>query len=634
MPPNLCYGGFMFDQVPKPNVTHPDPVLLYERVKFLCSNSVYMAERTPTLALTHGSATRLKQKIKKMSLSIEQVLAMTPSELQKHFKDDLKQGVPQSSLYLQPDLEAMYSVYLKSRNHSNFSSSATKLELNVKVIYEDYYDTEENRNKAQTEEKRLYSLNHFRRLWADYCKTKVTPTFRKPTYPGHQSEFDFCGVTLPCTDGTKAQFAVLVLNHSRMCYVEAIKDQSTASSIQAIVNGFKYFGGVTDNLSIDNFKAAVKKAGTYGGELTDSFKMLQQFLGTFIMTMKVRRGNLKGVAESHVKIVTHTLLARMKQLISDGQPFASLNEMNDWLLKNLYRINQHKVAGLKITREELFAEERKALRPLSNWKFNISELSTFTLSNTARVLLNSHQYCLPYELIGHKLQMEQNPEQIVFYEGGRYICAYKRQDGISGISAQKGYVPNNQMFAEVLLAIPDAMWLEWAGAIGPNTQERIRKLISGKRNIDRARRALKILQLCHNYCAWYKPFDEFLGTKRNEESVSKISTAWKSVEKPDTNEKDAVYNFDYLYRLIEKHLEGSDEPLHWSIQQSSQGRPKGRVFMHYQSESNASDKIAGTNIEQIASQSIKQISPQHIEHAGISATSGKENVKAHSSAKE
>lgn len=80
-----------------------------------------------------------------------------------------------------------------------------------------------------------------------------------------------------------------------MCYVEAIPDQSTASSIQAIVNGFKFFGGVTDNLSIDNFKAAVKKAGVYGGELTESFKMLQQFLGTYILTMKVRRGNLKAV---------------------------------------------------------------------------------------------------------------------------------------------------------------------------------------------------------------------------------------------------------------------------------------------------------------------------------------------------
>lgn len=599
----------MFDQLPKLKNPHSDPVLLYERVKFLCSNSVYVAERTPSLGLTHGSATRLMQKIRKMSLSKEQVLSLTPTELQKRFKDELAQEheVTQNALYLQPDLETMYSAYLKSRKHSGFSTSAVKLELTLKLIYEDQYDTQENRDKAQQEGKRLYSLTHFRRLWANYCKSKLTPTFRKPTYPGHQSEFDFCGVTLPCTDGTKAQFAVLVLNHSRMCYVEAIKDQSTASSIQAIVNGFKFFGGVTDNLSIDNFKAAVKKAGVYGGELTEPFKMLQQFLGTFIMTMQVRRGNLKGVAEAHVKIVTHTLLARMKQRISEGQPFASVKEMNDWLLKNLYRINQHKVTGLSLTREELYTEERKALRPLNNWDFKISELSGFTLSKTARVILNSHQYCLPPELIGHKLQMEQKAEQVVFYEGGRYICAYKRQDGVSGISTKKDYVPNHQMFAEVLLATPNAMLLEWAGAIGPNTLERVKELLGTKHNIDRSRRALKLLRLCNDYTAWYKCFDEFLESKRNEESVSKISTDWKSVTKPDTNIKDPVYNFDYLFNLMKKHLEGSEEPLHWNKPDLKQTRPKGRVFMHYQSAIKDPDRIATHNTEQICSKDIDQI---------------------------
>ena len=76
--------------------------------------------------------------------------------------------------------------------------------------------------------------------------------------------------------------------------------------------------------------------------------------------------------------------------------------------------------------------------------------------------------------------MEQKAEQVVFYEGGRYICAYKRQDGVSGISTKKDYVPNHQMFAEVLLATPNAMLLEWAGAIGPNTLERVKELLGTK----------------------------------------------------------------------------------------------------------------------------------------------------------
>lgn len=608
----------MFDKPPKQDVQKSDPVLMYERIKFLCNNSVYKAERTPSLMLTHGAAQRLRTKIKQLDLTINKVLEMTPTQMQAFFKEHGNKGrISQQSQYLQPNFELMYSVHMKSKTHNSYSTSATKLELNLQVIYEDYYDTAENRSKAHQEGKRIYSLTHFRKLWAEYNRTKVTPTFRKPTYPGHQSEFDFCGVTLPCTDGTKAQFAVLVLNHSRMCYVEAIPDQSTASSIQAIVNGFKFFGGVTDNLSIDNFKAAVKKAGVYGGELTESFKMLQQFLGTYILTMKVRRGNLKGSVERHVFIVTHTLLSRMNKRIADGQPFASIKEMNDWLQKNLYRINQHKVSGLQITREDLFELERKELRPVNDWNFCISQISTLTLPATARVIFNSHQYCLPMEFIGHLLQMEAKPEQLSFFEGGRLICSYKRLDGIQGVSTKDGYIPNEHLFAEILLAVPKSMLFEWAQAIGPHTLERVKGLLNSKPNIDRLRRTIKLLELCNGYPAWYKTFDEFLGEQKAEGSVSKIARKWKDLKKPDPNVKDGTYQFDLLFSNVKSHLEGNEQPLCWIKHSPKQTRPKGKAFMHYQQKSKeadqssqeGSDKIEANAAEQIDVKSVERIAP-------------------------
>lgn len=620
----------MFDKPPKKEDQKPDPVLMYERVKFLCTNSVYKAERTPSLMLKHGAAQRLKLKIKQLELTIDKVLEMNPTQMQAFFKEHGNKGrISQMAQYLQPDFELMYSVHMKSKSHNSYSTSATKLELNLQVIYEDYYDTEENRRKAQQEGKRLYSLTHFRKLWAEYNQTKVTPTFRKPTYPGHQSEFDFCGVTLPCTDGTKAQFAVLVLNHSRMCYVEAIPDQSIASSIQAIINGFKFFGGVTDNLSIDNFKAAVKKAGTYGGELTDSFKMLQQFLGTYILTMQVRRGNLKGCVERHVFIVTHTLLSRMHQRITEGQPFASLKEMNDWLLKNLYRINKHRVTGLKITREELFEIERKELRPVNDWNFCISQVSTLTLPTTSRVVFNSHPYCLPQEFIGHQLQMEVKPEKVSFYEGGRLICSYKRLDGVKEVSTKDGYLPSDHLFAEVLLATPNTMFYEWAQAIGSHTLERVKILLSSKPNIDRLRRTVKLLELCNGYPAWYKPFDEFLGGLKSEGSVSKIARKWKDVKKPDTNVKDGTYQFDLLFSYVKSHLEGNEQPLRWIKHESTQTRPKGKAFMHYQPKSKeddkntqkGSDKIDANTSDQIAGVSTDQIDAQGVDQIASVATS-------------
>lgn len=166
----------MFDKPPKQDVQKSDPVLMYERIKFLCNNSVYKAERTPSLMLTHGAAQRLRTKIKQLDLTINKVLEMTPTQMQAFFKEHGNKGrISQQSQYLQPNFELMYSVHMKSKTHNSYSTSATKLELNLQVIYEDYYDTAENRSKAHQEGKRIYSLTHFRKLWAEYNRTKVTP---------------------------------------------------------------------------------------------------------------------------------------------------------------------------------------------------------------------------------------------------------------------------------------------------------------------------------------------------------------------------------------------------------------------------------------------------------------------------
>jgi hypothetical protein len=228
-----------------------------------------------------------------------------------------------------------------------------------------------------------------------------SPVFRKPAAPGLQSEFDFCGATLRCGDGTKARFAVLVPNHSRMCRPEAIPDLSSSSAMTA-AGGSSCFGGVAELVSIDNFKAAVRKAGKYGGELTDAFHMLEAYLDSSFASMQVRRGDLKGAAEAHVRIVTHTLIARMRQEQREGRQFASLGEMNAWLRKNLHRINLHRIHGLKSTRQELFEEERYSLKPMPSEEFSLEDLYSLAVPKTARITVGGHQYALPPELSGRR----------------------------------------------------------------------------------------------------------------------------------------------------------------------------------------------------------------------------------------
>ena len=583
----------------KTPVCRAGSALFYERVKYLCSHTAAEAEREPTLLLTHGSASRLRQKIRSLGLDLRKVLECTPGSLaEKYFPAGGAQGGKTGTRggvsWLAPDFALMSREYMRSCEHGG-GSTDKKLELRRKVIYEDVYCSEENRRICEKEHRTFYSLSSFNRLWRQYEKSCIAPTFRRKENPGAVCEFDFTGVTMRCADGTKAQFAVMVLAHSRKIYVEAIPSQSAADSAMAIVHGFKSFGGVTETLRIDNFKAAVTFAGRWGGEFTAAYRMLSQFLGFTLSSMPVRSGWLKGHAEAAVKIVTHTLIARMKKLERDRGAFPDIPHMNDWLLRNLDLVNGHPVRGLQASRNEIFErDERQALMPVANWDFHVCDIKTLRVPPTARIELNGHSYCLPARLIGRTVQLEIRPGIVVFYEEGRPLCTYKRLDGTAGVSTKKGWTPPHHLFAEVLRAVPCVMYLEWAGAVGPETLSRVRRILSGSVNIDKLRRAVKLLSLPHERPECYKVFESFLRSQPRSAGVSRLALLWKSWPgKPDGGPADPVYRFGRLFELGEAKLYGEDVKMSWDHPPAQPARPrkKGTVFLNWRGP--GEDRAAG-----------------------------------------
>ncbi len=572
----------------KSNRVIPSPSLLYRRVKFLCTNTSTAGERNIELQLSHGAAVRLKKKITKLNLTIDEVLKLTPSELvEKYFFDtriNSKKfkilGIRGNIRYLVPDFAVMTRELMRSRAHSGGSTNR-KLELQRRIIYEDIYCSEENTQKCKIECLTLYSLSNFNRLWRLYEHSNIVPSFRRKEEPGAISEFDFTGVTMTCKDGTKVQFAVLVLAYSRLIYVEAIPSQNAADSANAILNGFRFFGGVTETLRIDNFKAAVTYSGRYGGEFTATYRMLSDFLGFTLSSMPVRSGWLKGHAEAAVKIITHTLIARMKKRERDGEPFSNIN---------------HIVRGLNSTRRIIFEEDEKdKLLPVSNWDFRASSIETRTVPPTARFEVKGHEYCLPANLIGNKVQLELKPQLVIFYEDGRPICTYKRLDNVTGTSTCKGYNPPQQLFIEVLKAIPLSLFYEWAQAIGPETLKKVKWLLRGTINIDKLRRALKLLSLPHEIPDCYKYFESFLKKQPSNMGVSKLQSLWRVwPEKSNSARLDPVYQFNYLFEKVEARLYGEEVNLCWDTTSTSplNSEEHGMVFLNYHKDDEPASNIA------------------------------------------
>jgi len=107
----------------------------------------------------------------------------------------------------------------------------------------------------------------------------------------------------------KLNFFVMVLAHSRMMYVEFSLAQSMEHFLSCHQHAFEFFGGVPENIMIDNLKTGVIRRIT-GQDIVFNPKYLDfaQHYGFTIKACGVRKGNEKGRVENGVGYVKKNFL--------------------------------------------------------------------------------------------------------------------------------------------------------------------------------------------------------------------------------------------------------------------------------------------------------------------------------------
>ena len=112
-------------------------------------------------------------------------------------------------------------------------------------------------------------------------KEVLGPTLRPITIansfePGRLAMIDYSGDGLPITTETgkvsKAQIFVGVLGCSGLIYCQATPGQTREDWLTATAAMFHYFGGLTEELWLDNSTSLVKKADAYSPVLSEEFK--------------------------------------------------------------------------------------------------------------------------------------------------------------------------------------------------------------------------------------------------------------------------------------------------------------------------------------------------------------------------
>ncbi|WP_330613218.1 IS21 family transposase [Alkaliphilus hydrothermalis] len=320
----------------------------------------------------------------------------------------------------------------------------------------------------------MYS--QFCRYYRKYASTqKATMHIRRK--PGEQMEVDWAGQTAQIIDrntgeAIQASIFVAVLSCSQYAYVEAFTSQNQESWIQAHVNTYKFFGGVTRILIPDNLKTGVDKVSWYTPTINKTYHEMAEHYSTAVIPARVRKPKDEPNVEGVVGIISTWIIAALR-----NQQFFSLRELNEAIQDKLYEFNSKPFQKKTGSRLSLFLEEEKsALMPLPATPYELAFWKTATVQFNYHISVEKMHYSVPYEYIKHKVDVRMTRNVVeVFFNSHRIASHVRRYGKVGQYSTVVEHMPE---YHRSYTTWNSERFISWANGIGPNTAIAVKAILS------------------------------------------------------------------------------------------------------------------------------------------------------------
>jgi transposase len=238
--------------------------------------------------------------------------------------------------------------------------------------------------------------------------------------PGQAAQIDWgsAGVIQVGNTRCRLSFFVMVLCHSRRLYVEFTLRESQEHFLSAHRNAFHFFGGVPNELVVDNCKVAVLEHRRGLPPLFNSrYLDFARHHGCQIRACNPFSPHEKGRVERAVGYVKRNFLA--------GRELGSLDAINAaarlWM-DTVANVRRH--GETNRTPDEVFPEER--LRPVNPNGFDAATLHDVGAGRCFRVRFDSNTYSVPAQYARQALVLKAYPERILILQGDRIVAEHPR----------------------------------------------------------------------------------------------------------------------------------------------------------------------------------------------------------------
>ncbi|MHC4711184.1 MAG: IS21 family transposase [Planctomycetota bacterium] len=284
------------------------------------------------------------------------------------------------------------------------------------------------------------------RRYVRLAKTRLGINAPKACVPGdpeagYEAEVDW-GTAKAIIAGEEARvkFFCMRSKYSGKHFVRVYPCERQQAFFDGHLHAFAFFGGVFPVLIYDNLTSAVRKVlrgrNRIEQEAFSKFKAYHSFAARFC---NPDGANEKGGVEGLVGFARRNYLVPIPQA-------ASLEELNDRVLRECMVYGKHQIDGREKKVGELYEEEKEHLLSLPEVVFGNVQVSGGSADKYATVRVDKNRYSIPSQYVGFPVKVLLYVDRVELFAGGK-----KRHALLRAFCRGQGETKGIKDFVSVLL---------------------------------------------------------------------------------------------------------------------------------------------------------------------------------------
>jgi transposase len=237
--------------------------------------------------------------------------------------------------------------------------------------------------------------------------------------PGECAQIDWgCAGSVPVgSTRRRLSFFLMVLAYSRKMYLEFTLAETMEHFLSCHQHAFEYFGGVVQQVWVDNCKVAVLSRRADSILFNPRYLDFANHHGFQIRACGVKKPHEKGRVENGVGYVKKNFLHGLEFC-----DFKIVNPAARYWLETVANVRVH--GQTQKIPEELFAQEKlKALHPLA---YESAIVETARVNSQFRIKVDGNAYSVPCQYASSKLTLKRFAERLLVYDGVNLVAEHVR----------------------------------------------------------------------------------------------------------------------------------------------------------------------------------------------------------------